>query len=317
LAVETIKFVFFRNLLAIRTLMKKVFLSYSFGDDVGPLKQMLSALNVAVLDSQMNMEYGTSLQESIRDAVFQCDFLLFVYSKDNPHIAFEAGIAVASRKPIFSIFSGGQERTFLMDTPYVSALPTEIEKIRFVFELFLENTFPKKEMLPAGNHAIKLPQMYGGGEMVPMKSYFDVKAEYDLISNNSYEGYDRFFVSVFEAYGVNFAKNPNSGGSDSGADFSIWSDALSPMMGNPILIEIKKRIDRRILENLQDQIRKWKTLIGSSIIVFYDRLENVRERDIATFGDILFISIPELVEELESKGFASSIKNIRNRLVHG
>jgi hypothetical protein len=296
--------------------MKKAFLSYKFGDNVQTLKEMLSSFNVSVFDVQSDMEYGSSLQQSIKNAILQCDFLVFVYSEDNPNIAFEAGIAISSNKPIFSIFAGGNEYTFLMDSPYVNAQPTEIDKIRFAFELFLENSFPKKEKLASDTILIKPQVFYGGGEMVPTKAYFDVEREYELAKYGTEKVYYQFFALLFNAYGVNFAKNPRLSEKDLGADFSIWNDGLTPILSNPILIEIKRKINRNTLEELLNQIVHWKKIMPGSIIVLYEQLENLKVRDLPVHNEVLFVSISELISELESRGFATAIKNIRNRVIH-
>lgn len=153
------------------------------------------SLNIEVFDSQMNLEYGSSLQQSIKGAVMQCDFLVFVYTQDNPHIAFEAGVAVAANKPIFSLFAGGKEHTFLMDYPYVNALPTEIEKIKFAFELFLQNTFTKKESI-ASPASVRPHVFYGGGEIVPMKNYFDVTRRYEMAKGGSDVEFHQFQFAI-------------------------------------------------------------------------------------------------------------------------
>ncbi len=87
----------------------KAFLSYDFRDNISAITSLLTRQGVEVFDSLNDIQYGTSFQKAIKNAISECDFLLLIYSNENPNIAFEAGIAVSSNKPIFSVISEKKE----------------------------------------------------------------------------------------------------------------------------------------------------------------------------------------------------------------
>ncbi|MBE9461904.1 toll/interleukin-1 receptor domain-containing protein [Dyadobacter subterraneus] len=295
----------------------RAFVSYRFGDDITAIKELLMEKDIDIFDSMFDIKTGESFQQSIKDAIKSCDFLIFNYSEDNLYIAFEAGVAVAVNKPIFSILNGGHENTFLLDSTYVHAHPNEVEKIRFSFELFLKNTIFKKKKNPLV--MVRSSHYYGGGEAIPNKSHFNVVERYNGIKDKSDIALERFFEEIFLAYSVNAVKNSNINSQTSGwlPDFSIWSDLLAPILGNPIIVEIKPEINNRNLDELANTIIKLVTTNPtSSVLILYDSLRNITRKDLPITPSHLFIAIPELIEELDSHGFASSIRKFRNNLVH-
>ena len=291
----------------------RVFLSYKFGDDIAGIRNLLKKLEIETWE---DIQIGDSLQQAVKAAVKGCDFVVFVYSEDNPNIAFEAGLAVAFGKPIFSILSGSDENTFLLDSTYVHARPDEIEKIQFSLELFIKNLLSKKVTRRA---AVRTQKFYGGGEAVPNKSYFDIAQQYEAVANGTGEELENFIEKVLSAYAIRTAKGPDTDDAevDWYPDFSIWSDELSQILGNPIIIEVKKEINSKNLPKLVSQVRSLKSSNPSnSVIIFYNKLKGIEEKDLPANPHQLYIAIPQLVNTLDSGGFASAIKTFRNSIVH-
>ena len=103
------------------------------------------------------------------------------------------------------------------------------------------------------------------------------------------------------------------------ADFAIWSDALQPFVGNPLLIEVKLRVTG------VDDVRKGSQSLSEAI------LSSGGTWGLLLFGEgptkasewrsvppnILVMSVPELIMEMESRPFVEVIRERRNRRVHG
>ncbi|MGJ1335295.1 MULTISPECIES: toll/interleukin-1 receptor domain-containing protein [Sphingobacterium] len=295
----------------------KTFLSYSYGDDTTVIRNLLTENGIEIFDSIKEMQYGNSLQQTIKNAVNNCDFVFFIYSKMNPHIAFEVGLAVALNKPIFTVFAGGEEDTFLLDSTYVHAYPTESAKIGFSLELFLKNLSVKKRKRKTDSSS--LPKFYGGGQPIPAKNNFDIIERYNTATGKSGSELEIFFQDLLRVYNVNVVKNSTLKNDRKWSpDFSIWSDELSSLLDNPIVIEVKTEINRSNLETIINNLTKLNTintLVGSCLI-FYDRLGNLKQEDLPITPRQLFISIRQLVFELQFQDFVASIKKIRNNLVH-
>lgn len=288
----------------------KAFLSYNFSDNISPITSLLTRQGVDVFDSRNDIQYGTSFQKAIKNAIAECDFLLLIYSSENPNIAFEAGIAVSSNKPIFSIISEKKnDPDFLFDSTYVHALPNEIEKIEFNLKIFLDKIKPKKS-----STTIKKHTYYGGGEP---NHYLDIYNKYININVKSERNYELLFKDIFEIYKLSVIQNKFDSKSDFYTDFCIWSDKLSNIIGNPILIEIKKEINSKILESVTENITKLiSNNSAESCLVFYDTLKEINKKDLPNTSKYLFIQISDFIEKLNDGDFNDSIRKIRNEIVH-
>lgn len=295
----------------------RAYLSYKYGVDITAVVNLLHNNNIEIFDSiSSDILYGNSFQQSIKNAVKSCDFLIFIYTENSAYIAFEAGIAVASNKPIFSILAGGEDNSFLYESTYVHALPTEADKIKYSFDLFFKNLTKKVGRSLAIKSSI---QLYGGGEAMPMKDHFDINELYNSISDKSGIGLELFFQQVFQAYHVNIVKHSDFQLQNEKwvPDFSIWNDDLTPLFGNPIIVEVKSEINNSNLEQLLSNLDRLNSSNPiNSVLIFYDRLRGMQSNDLPQSSNRLFISIPDFVNQLQVNGFASAIKKIRNNIAH-
>jgi hypothetical protein len=287
----------------------KAFLSYDFNDNISEITSLLTRQGVDIFDSRNDIQYGTSFQKAIKNAVSECDFLLLIYSTENPNIAFEAGIAVSSNKPIFSIISEKKNYPdFLFDSTYVHAKPNEIEKIEFNFKIFLDKIKPKKSSV------VKKHMYYGGGEP---NHYTDIYKKYIDINVKSEKNYELLFKDIFEIYKLSVIQNKFDNNSNFYTDFCIWSDKLSNVIGNPILIEVKKEINTKSLESIIENISKLiSNNSAESCLIFYDTLKGIDKKNLPNTSRYLFIQIADFISKLNDGDFNDSIRKIRNEIVH-
>jgi|GEM_PF-3768820 len=295
----------------------RAYLSYRYGDDASIIRSLLAKHDIEVFDSISDIKIGDSLQQAIKIAIRNSDFLVFIYSADNPNIAFEAGLAVALNKPIFSILAGGGEDTFLLDSTYVHATPVEEDKVKFSLELFLNNLFskaPKKSVVAA-----RPSKFYGGGDLIPRARYFDIVRHYNSTRNKLGSTLEVLFQEIFEANQVAVIKQSTFELKEREwkPDFSIWDDKLSVLFGNPIIIEIKRQITKSNLSSLLSNLESLKTSnpIGG-VLIFYEELKAVKESELPATPSRLFIPIGKLVDLMETNNFSSAVIKFRNRLVH-
>ncbi|WP_396162870.1 toll/interleukin-1 receptor domain-containing protein [Flavobacterium sp.] len=288
----------------------KAFISYQFKDDVSEIIRFLNENNIEVFDSMSDINYGNSIQKSIKNAILECDFVLLVYSVTNPNIAFEAGIAFSVNKPIFSVISEYKDDpTFLFDSPYVRAKPNEIDKISFNLKIFLDKIKPKKR-----TQKLAKLKYYGGG----FPNYYnDILYNYSNLNTNNERDYELFFKDIFEKYSLSVIQNKFESKTDFYTDFCIWSDELSNVIGNPILIEIKREISKRNIGSIRNNIEK---LINNNFadccLIFYDYLTDIEKNELPNTSKCYFIKISDFIEKLNSNDFNESIRKIRNEIVH-
>lgn len=288
----------------------KVFLSYDFRDDISKITNLLIQQGVDVFDSRNDVEYCNSFQKAIKNAILECDFLFLIYSSENPNIAFEAGIAVSSNKPIFSVISErNNDPDFLFDSTYVHATPSEIEKIEFNLKIFLEKLKPKKNITKTWKH-----KFYGGGEP---NYYFEFHNKYNNLIDKNEKSYELFFKEIFERYQLNVIQNKFDSKTNFYADFCIWSDKLNNVIGNPILIEIKKEINAKNILPLRNTLDNLTSKNSTeSCIVFYDYLKGIDKSSLPNTSKYLFIKISDFIEKLNDGDFNDSVRKIRNEIVH-
>ncbi|RQP18388.1 MAG: hypothetical protein EAS52_05665, partial [Parapedobacter sp.] len=89
------------------------------------------------------------------------------------------------------------------------------------------------------------------------------------------------------------------------------------VFGNPILIEIKKEINSKVLESVTKNINKLiNNNFAESCLVFYDNLEGLKKTDLPNTSKYLFIQISDFITKLNDGDFNDSIRKIRNEIVH-
>lgn len=267
-------------------------------------------MNIDIFDSITDLDIGSSLQQSIKNAIKGCDFVVLIYSSPSTNIIFEAGLAYGMNKPIFSVINPQADTPdILMDSPYVHALPDELEKIEFNLNLFYKNIKPKKT-----SSSIRTPKYFGGGEPVQFDNFIN---KFDSIPTSDSQ-LENFFKNLFETYNIETFQNFKTPNSKYTADFSIWSDPLNNIIGNPILIEIIGTLTIESLQKLSNTIEA--SLKGSptasGFIVFYNHLVSINKNELPNSKDCLYIQISDLLNKLRSFGFNDAIRSIRNEIAH-
>lgn len=105
-------------------------------------------------------------------------------------------------------------------------------------------------------------------------------------------------------------------------DIAIWSDALEPYVGNPLLIEVKRSIHRGIgLQKAVDQLQNYMRHAGSmwSILLYVDGLEGRSDLEFyaRTAPNVIVLQMKTFVERLRHESFFHVVRTLRNKRVHG
>lgn len=288
----------------------KAFVSYQHGANIYPLFDILRDYSIDFFDTYQDVSIGSSFQEALANGIRDCDFFVVVYQKANPNIAFETGLAVALKKPIFAIINTEEISDFpdfLLDSVHVQSEPSEYEKIRYNFEIFLKNIKPKKHSIPKSK---KQPEKLAQTDWVDQFNSLNIKNEISL---------EKFINEVLSKNKVDVIKNNWNNKEQFIADFCIWSDSLNNILGNPILIEIKKTLNKRNLKHTHAQITKAINQTNAKFaIVIYVELNSIEEEEVIKLNSprILFVNILELLERVEKSGFNKAVLDYRNKMAH-
>jgi hypothetical protein len=104
-----------------------------------------------------------------------------------------------------------------------------------------------------------------------------------------------------------------------GADLAVWSDVLEPFVGNPLLIEIKRKIDDSVTaEHAFQQLKQYIGAAGTrwGLLIYAEGPPPEHRIWKRCPSNILFVSIRSLVESLRNQAFPEVIRDLRNRRVH-
>jgi hypothetical protein len=107
-----------------------------------------------------------------------------------------------------------------------------------------------------------------------------------------------------------------SRGRNQGADLAIWSDALQPFVGNPLLVEIKTRLQgQRAASDAAQQLGKYVAAAGGlwGLLLYGGGPEELRSLP----SNILSLQIGTLFRRLRDESFDDIVRDLRNRRVHG
>ena len=267
-------------------------------------------MGIEVFDSMADLDTGSSLQHAIKSAIRACDFVVVLYTSPSTNITFEAGVALGLSKPIFSIINPDTETPdILLDSAYVNAMPTDLEKIEFNLGLFYKNIKPKKTSATS-----KRVKFYGGGEAVP----YDATVERsNFLEKNSGLAFELFLKNLFDVYNISVVMRADNKASEFSPDFSIWSDELENILGNPILIEVKTELNPKNVYQLANMVSEYlRTSTATSCLVFYERLRGLDKSEVPITSRCLYIQVSDLLEKLKVYGFSDAIRTIRNELIH-
>jgi hypothetical protein len=135
---------------------------------------------------------------------------------------------------------------------------------------------------------------------------------------NDFRSVERVVVQALRGSGVDIvseASNP-----DLGADIAVWSDALQPFVGNPLLIEVKSRF--RGMDELRRAANQLFNAVSSrggswGLLLYGQGPQDLGTNPKGLPPTVLIYSMVDLIDQLRTRSFAEVIRDLRNRRVHG
>lgn len=297
--------------------MLTCFVSAPAGVNLSRIKQILLERDIEfVLPSEV-LAHGQTISEKINKLISRSDIFMAVFDDvhDSGNILFELGLAVGLKKQIIIL------------TPPSLSLPSDLSGF-LVLRVTQDNLdalgFSLDQMLAAIRKKSKKRVT---------KKYDDLKITKKPISNKIYDlkdklndldprvaGYtlERFVADLLRESGISVIQQSEK--PDTGADFAIWSDELAAILGNPILIEIKRAIrDRAQALQVTNQLTRYieKSNSKSAIVLYLEGLPSDRIQNFTHEFNILFFQLGDIVEQLQNDTFADIIRIRRNIIAHG
>jgi hypothetical protein len=293
------------------------FVSAPAGVNLSRLKQILLERDIEfVLPSEV-LTHGQTISEKINKLISRSDIFMAVFDDvhDSGNILFELGLAVGLKKQIIILIPPSLSLpSDLSGFLVLRVTQNNLDAVGFSLDQMLAATWKKSKKRVT-------------------KRYDDLKNTKKPISNKIYDlknklndldsrvaGYtlEEFVADLLRESGISVIQQSEK--PDTGVDFAIWSDELAAILGNPILIEIK-RVIRNQAQALQvtDQLTRYieKSNSKSAIVLYLEGLPSNQIQNFTNKFNILFFQLGDIVEQLQDNTFADIIRIRRNIIAHG
>ena len=289
------------------------FISAPAGVNLSKIRQLLFEKGLELLHPSEIATYGQSISEKISELISQADLFLAVFDKsyESGNTFFELGIAASQRKQIIILSPPNFELpSDLTGFLFLRAGADNIEALGFAIDQLLEAPIIKKKKRQLKKSSIRTKPS-------TVKS-IDLLEKFNLLSQGV-TGYklESFVAEMLKESGVIVRQSERH---DYGADFAIWSDDLGTILGNPILINIKKSIrSHDQVKQITNQLTGYlqKTNSRSALVLYLEGIPSREAQNIARVFNIFFFQIGEFVQQIQDRSFVDVIRTRRNIVAHG
>jgi hypothetical protein len=295
----------------------KAFVSAPFEPRINVIRFVLEEMNVELTDAY-SFAAGDDVQQSVVDRIQAADLVLVVLTHDSVSQAvFEAGIALGANKPVAVITDGSAHLPLsLAGVVQVRTTLQDSKLLRSFLSRFISD-------VRKGRGKAKRPRDSQVKKARPSESALDQLANRLRIlrSQQDARGLEQAVLEIFSTLPIlQVSANELEQKSDRGVDAVLWSDPLTPTLGNPILVEVKGgRVTDDRLRQVRVQLERYlKESDARTALFIYLDPSNTRLSPNAFDGPhIIPIDAEDLVGELKKKSFEEVLLAIRNEIVHG
>jgi hypothetical protein len=249
-------------------------------------------------------ELGASLTESLQGAINTADVVIGIFPEEalgSANTAFEMGVAAALHKPVLLLVGPDAD------------LPSDLSSYLYVRSA-LENDEALALALDNIERYAGLTREEGAAisSAAPLGAYADELLERaNMLGEAPTREVEQLLTEALQAGGA-VAVAGSAG--DAGFDIGVWSDDLDAIDGNPLLVELKHKVDEQSLtaslQTLQRTPRARAALVVS--------LSQVPPVGVGALGwPVLWISLGDLLRRMRGETFPEVIRDLRNRSVHG
>lgn len=299
--------------LAVTTQVKQLrgFVSAPAGTDLSQLLEALEENNIHILDPARFAPGAVKITDKILDGISNADLVIAVLgtATSSGNVLFELGCASALGKKTLVIIPEGYEiPSDIKDLVYIRTTPNNREAITFALEQIINapehETNPKARLLdkskPLGDLADDL--------LKRLDSLGETPSERDV---------EYIVREMLEASGIptrTQQKYP-----DIHPDFAVWIDELEPYFGNPILIEVKRRLHTdRQAKYVVEQVLHYISLSNvRAVIVFAAQISSEAMKVASSYPNLYFFDLHDFLKRLRQESLGQLIRNERNARVHG
>ncbi len=255
---------------------------------------------------------GVTVLDQLNKALAQSDLVIFVLTTSgaNTNMYFEIGLALGQGKKLMVIAPGD-----------VADMPADIREL-LVVKAQLDNDeaigFPLDQFLaaPLSNGAMAAAST-GGIRGQPLGDTADAlirrsEALKSRVAHHDADAYQELKQIVIEALEVSHvAPVVASQGQDRQADLAVWVDELDSLGLNPLLIELKLRLDTRgaidaAVEQAETYLRGFRA--QAILILFVTGPRTDREMLAPSSRSVFLLDLVDLLDRMRTKSFGTVLR---------
>jgi hypothetical protein len=261
--------------------------------------------------------YGLSATNAIAAAISQADIVLGLIAEDqqNANVIFELGMASALGKPVIALVESAafSAPADFADVVMVYAPGGHFGALEFALQQLPE---PGKPTPPAELAERPIPAHDRG--MLPRQVADALLRELQELSPRATETMlIEILLEALQASGLIVVPGGEQG---QRFDIGVWSNQSGWIVGNPLLIEVKRSI--RSAEGLERLLARMSSYVAATnaqwaLLVYHRGPDPERYEELARPYPILLARLDLLIQELAKTGLPAFLRSARNRRVHG
>ena len=279
----------------------RCFISAPSGIDLGALPNVLEERGIswewAKPDSHINRDASLGIASA--------DFVLVVLNgtRADYRAAFEAGIAIGLRRPVL-----------LIQTKAV-ALPLDLRRfttfkanlsnrdaLRFHIDLFLATPPSTQSAVGTERSAIDLPTRRPRSREVGLRFESDIER--------------RVYDAVIAAGGSVTAQPQSPKDVRFRPDMLAWLGHLDAEWLDPVIIEVKGRIEPKNVRGLEEQLLHFMEAARARMALVVTAPDDF-ERDRQVLPNVIWLAVDEFETLARTERLGDYVRDTRNRIMHG
>lgn len=281
---------------------KTCFISAPFGTDTAPLRAALERRNVQWRD-QTSIALGTSWIELLEEELSRADFICSVIPEEaNPNVMFELGLAIGKNKPVLALVKSAAGLPLDALTYFV--LPPDAEGLGRALDTFLSHSKPTSKRQRKAVVPKSLPAVVNKAPTTRVGHAAELHAA-GLLRQAGY-------IVADETVPM-----------DKGVDLAVWIDELEPVIGGPLLVQVKSgQPSMNRVFQAKEELRQYVTKTNGKLgLIVWWGVSNVPEPPSPSGRPSwpLIVVLPgdRFTALVESGGLTSELTRLRNAAVHG
>lgn len=260
---------------------------------------------------------GSSFSEGIFTAIDRAGFYIFVLGRasTNSNVLFEIGYAAAQKKRILIVAPRDAEIPQALENYFViRADPASPRGLKFAIQQLIQA--PKSSPHKSARRVARTTK-------IPDQAAETVRALKRLGSRATELEVVHVLADLLHESGIKVVVEHQTAGPHGKraerVDMALWVDELNALVGNPVLIQVKRHLRVEDARRLRDEALQTYLSVSSRalLVVFVMGNEDALSRLNVPIPLVMFVKLQTLISLLQENSFGNVVRQFRNKIVHG